>query len=127
MVIDQYIYLNNLINICFINYFLYIKFKEIKIYFSHPQCIFTADLTDIYVVEPECDFVTFSGGNGSCNLFLKSKCSTDELCHCANLRPTMLLQHTCSKFSKILYFFEVGLLLVGLFNRLFMTKCENKF
>lgn len=36
MVIDQYIYLNNLINICFINYFLYIKFKE-KDLFQSPS------------------------------------------------------------------------------------------
>lgn len=78
-------------------------------------------------MEPECDFVTISGGNGSRKLFLKSKCSTDELSLCHFWGQRCYFNVPIRNSAKSCTFFEVGLLLVGLFNRLFMTKCENDF
>jgi len=77
----------------------------------------------------ECDSVTFSRGNGSrIKLFLKSTCLTDELCHCAIFEANDVTSTYLFRIQQNLVLsFKVALLFVCLFNKLFMTKCEQVF
>lgn len=53
---------------------------------------------------------------------------TDELCHCAIFEANDVTSTYLFKIQQNLVLsFEVGLLFVGLFNKLFMTKCEQVF
>lgn len=116
-------------NICFIYYFLYVKLKERFISATFDVSSALISYRSDVQMELECDSVTFSRGNGSrIKLFLKSTCLTDELCHCAIFEANDVTSTYLFKIQQNLVLsFEVGLLFVGLFNKLFMTKCEQVF
>lgn len=83
-VIYKYVYLNNLMNICFIYYFLFVKLKERFISATFDVSSALISYRSDVQMELECDSVAFSRGNGSrIKLFLKSTFYwwTVSLCH----------------------------------------------
>lgn len=124
-VIYKYVYLNNLMNICFIYYFLFVKLKERFISATFDVSSALISYRSDVQMELECDSVAFSRGNGSrIKLFLKSTFYwwTVSLCHFRGKRCYFNINS-----AKLVLSFEVGSLFVGLFNKLFMTKCEQIF
>lgn len=103
-VIYKYVYLNNLMNICFIYYFLYVMLKR-KIYFSHLRCILSPDLIQIWCTNGAwmwfCDIFSWKWVTHQVipeKHILLMNCVTVPFS-----RQTMLLQH---KFSKACTFFR---------------------
>ncbi len=124
--IYKYVYLNNLMNICFICYFLYVKLKR-KIYFSHLRCILSPDLIQIWCTNKAwmwfCDIFSWKWVT---HQVIPEKHMfnwwTVSLCHFRGKRCYFNIPiQNSTKYCT----FQVGLLFVGLFNKLFMTKCEQ--